>query len=382
MADHLQRARTWLTARLAEHRVQLRLCLRVTVAAVLTFCVSQLLHLPWPLWAVLTSVIVTQMSVGKSLIATIDYMIGTLGGGVYSGIVGLVLPHDTTFEIALLLALAVGPLALLASSNSRFAAAPFTAVMVLLLPTITHASPAESAFYRVLEVAVGCVTSLAVSFLVLPQTAHALIYEATARILVRMADLLPILTADLGARRADATVHHLQNHIGDAFRQLAAINIEATRERSAYLNSEPDPQPLVDVTLRLRHDIVLLGRAAVEPLPDFVLQRLAAPIDQVCGASRGFLMSCAAGLLARAGPVPRDELETALTNFDEAFAAIRSERLLRDTPTDVVERIFALGFCFEQMHEDFRALQATVCKLADVANPDEKKSAARIGEIA
>jgi uncharacterized membrane protein YccC len=381
--EHLRRARTWLIARLAERRVELRLCLRITVAAVLTFCVSQVLHLPWALWAVLTSVIVTQMSVGKSLIATVDYMIGTLGGGIYSGIIGLLLPHSTNLEIALSLAVAVGPLSLLASSNSRFAAAPFTAVMVFLLPTITHASPLDSAFYRVIEVAVGCATSLCVSFLVLPQSANSLIYEATARILVRMADLLPILAEDLRGARSGMTVHKLQDHIGNAFRQLAAINIEAMRERSAYLNSGPDPQPLIDVTLRLRHDIVLLGRAAVEPLPDFVLARLQGPITQVCDAGRGFLVSCAAALTARVGPAPLEELETALANFSAAFAALRRDGVLRDMPTDSAERIFALGFCFEQIRGDFKASQTNVCKLARVASPDAaKKPDAKIEEIA
>jgi uncharacterized membrane protein YccC len=381
--DRLRRARTWLTARLAERRVQLRLCLRITVAAVLTYCISQLLHLPWALWAVLTSVIVTQMSVGKSLIATIDYMIGTLGGGVYSGIVGLLLPHTTNLEIALSLALAVGPLALLASSNSRFAAAPFTAVMVLLLPTMTHASPLDSAFYRVVEVALGCVTSFAVSFLVLPQSAHGLIYDATARILVRMADLLPILTEDLRVPRPETPAHALQRHIGDAFRQLATINIEATRERSVYLNSEPDPQPLTDVTLRLRHDLVLLGRAAIEPLPVFVLERLEAPITQICVASRRFLISCAAALTARVGPAPLDEFDIALANFSDAFAAMRRDGVLRNLATDVAERVFALGFCFEQMHADFESLAASICKLSRLPTPGEtKKTDLKIGEIA
>ncbi|MGC1109986.1 MAG: FUSC family protein, partial [Methylovirgula sp.] len=67
-----------LAARIRGLRVQLRLCLRMSVAAVLTYLLSQALHLPLPLWAVLTSVIVTQMSVGKSLKATVDYMEGTL----------------------------------------------------------------------------------------------------------------------------------------------------------------------------------------------------------------------------------------------------------------------------------------------------------------
>ncbi|MGB6655833.1 MAG: FUSC family protein, partial [Methylovirgula sp.] len=82
-----------LAARIRGLRVQLRLCLRMSVAAVLTYLLSQALHLPLPLWAVLTSVIVTQMSVGKSLKATVDYMEGTLGGAVYSGIVGALFPQ-------------------------------------------------------------------------------------------------------------------------------------------------------------------------------------------------------------------------------------------------------------------------------------------------
>lgn len=377
------RARIWLLARLAEWRVQLRLSLRITVAAALTYAISQMLHLPWALWAVLTAVIVTQMSVGKSLIATIDYMIGTLGGGIYSGIVGLILPHDTNLEIALTLAVAVGPLSLLASSNSRFAAAPFTAVMVLLLPTVTHATPLQSAFYRVIEVAVGCMTALAVSLLVLPQRAHSLVYDAAAKILIRMADLLPVLLADLKTSRPDTPAQKLQSNVGEGFRKLAAINIEAARERSAYLNSDPDPQPLIDVTLRLRHDIILLGRAAVEPLPPLVLERLEVPIEQFCLAAREFLISCAAALTARIEPAPLDALDQALADFDAAFAGIRRDRLLQNVATDTVERIFALGFCFEQMHADLAVLGTTADKIKRGPGPtDTKKADAKLEEIA
>jgi uncharacterized membrane protein YccC len=380
--EFLTRARSWISARLAERRVQLRLCLRITVAAVLTFYISELLHLPWALWAVLTAVIVTQMSVGKSLIATVDYMIGTLGGGIYSGIVGVLLPHDTNLEIMITLAVAVGPLSLLASSSSRFAAAPFTAVMVLLLPTITHASPLQSAFFRVIEVAVGCGTALAVSFLVLPQRAHSLVYDATAKILLQMADLLPVLGADLRERRPDTPAYKLQDRIGAAFQKLVLINVEAARERAAYLHSDPDPQPLIDVTLRVRHDIVMMGRAAIEPLPPLVLQRLDAPIEQFILAAREFLISCAAALTARVGPATLDQIDTALASFSEAFAGIRREHLLQNVPTDTVERVFALGFCFEQMRSDLATLETSIFKIARVPKPGAKKSDAKLSEIA
>ena len=87
-------ATSWsqLRAWSARHDVELRLCLRSTTAAVLTLAVAHLLNLPIALWAVLTAVILTQISVGGSLKATTDYLIGTLGGAVYAGAIGAVIP--------------------------------------------------------------------------------------------------------------------------------------------------------------------------------------------------------------------------------------------------------------------------------------------------
>ena len=57
----------WLRGALRERDAELRLCLRVTIAATLSLAVSHLLNLPLALWTVLTAVILTQMSVGRSL---------------------------------------------------------------------------------------------------------------------------------------------------------------------------------------------------------------------------------------------------------------------------------------------------------------------------
>ncbi|MEI9915039.1 MAG: hypothetical protein WDN29_03735 [Methylovirgula sp.] len=152
-----------------------------------------------------------------------------------------------------------------------------------------------------------------------------------------------MLVADLNAPQADTPAHRLQRHVGDAFQKLAAINIEAARERSAYLHSDPDPQPLIDVTLRLRHDIVLLGRAATEPLPPFILERLAQPIEQFVVAVREFLISAAAALNARAEAAPIAQIDAAFANFSEAFAALRRAQLLQNLPTDTGRAHFRLG---------------------------------------
>src|SRR5262249_22130500 len=145
------------------------------------------------LWAVLTAVILTQLSVGRSVKATTDYFTATVGAAIYAGVVGTLVPHAD--EISLLAVLAIAPAALLAALNTRFSAAPFTVVLVLLAPTITHAAPFASALDRVMEVAVGGVIGLLVSILVFPARAYDLVIEVAAQILEIMARLLPALFA-------------------------------------------------------------------------------------------------------------------------------------------------------------------------------------------
>jgi uncharacterized membrane protein YccC len=59
--------RTWtkLSRRLPLSRTQFGLGLRITVAALAALALAEALRLRLPLWAVLTAVIVTQMSVGR-----------------------------------------------------------------------------------------------------------------------------------------------------------------------------------------------------------------------------------------------------------------------------------------------------------------------------
>src|ERR1700737_3862334 len=78
----------------AQHRAELRFCLRVSVSAVLALAVAQVLELPLALWTVLTAVILTQISVGGSLKATLDYLASTIGGAVYAGPGGALIPHS------------------------------------------------------------------------------------------------------------------------------------------------------------------------------------------------------------------------------------------------------------------------------------------------
>ena len=351
-------------ARVHHRRVQLALSIRVTIAALVALALAQFLQLPLPLWAVLTAVIVTQMSVGRSLKATFDYLVGTLGGAIYGGAIGVVIPHSSEIALLAVLALAVAPLTFIAAINPRFSVAPVTAIIVLLIPILTNATPAASALDRVMEVAIGGITGLIVSFFLLPSNAHPLVAAAAARTLDQMARALGELVAGLTHGLDMDSLHRIQDGIGQALVQMNAVGAEAEHERSAGLAVGPDTGPLMRTLLRLRHDLVMVGRAAITPLPEAFAKRLTSPIANLGAAFADYLRASGAALLARQGPPSLNAVGSALDAFADEMAALRREGLTRSLPADAAEHFFALGFVFEQMHNNVKDLERCVAEWA------------------
>jgi uncharacterized membrane protein YccC len=364
-------ARHWarLPPLLRRHRVQLALSIRVTIAALVALALAQLLQLPLPLWAVLTAVIVTQMSVGRSLMATFDYLVGTLGGAVYGGAIGVLIPHASEIALLAVLALAVTPLAFIAAINPRFSVAPITAIIVLLIPTMTHASPFASALDRVIEVALGGVTGLVVSFLLLPASAHPQVVEAAARTLDEMARALGELLAGVTQGLDVEVLHRIQDGIGQALVHMNVVGAEAERERSTRLAPGPDTGPLLRTLLRLRHDLVIIGRAATIPLPEPLMSRVAAPLAQIGKAFADYFRAGGAALQGGRSPPSLEAVASALDAYAAEIAALRREGLTRGLPGDVAERFFALGFALEQMHSNFKDLERCVGERAGTSTP-------------
>jgi uncharacterized membrane protein YccC len=366
-----------LGAWMRDHRAQLRLSLRVTVSALAALALAQYFQLALPLWAVLTAVIVTQMSVGRSLKATLDYLVGTLGGAIYGGVLGVLVPHESEIALLAVLAIAVAPLALIATMEPRLNVAPVTAIIVLLVPTITHASQIGSAIDRVLEVALGGVTGLIVSFFLLPSNAYALAIEAAADTLDRLAEALNQLLAGLTEGLDVDALHRIQDGIGLALAHLSGVGGEAERERAARLVMSPDTGPLRRTLLRLRHDVVMIGRAAAVPLPEALRGRLEAPLQRIAEAIGDYMHASAAALRARRDPPAFDPVESALDAFMAEITALRHEGLTRGLPSEDAERFFALGFAFEQMRPNFRDLERCV---AEWAHSPERAGLSRAGQ--
>ena len=337
-------------------KTQLALALRLAVAAVTAYAIARALHLMLPLWAVLTSLIVTQMSVGRSLKATRDYMLGTIGGAVYGGAIAMLIPHSGEGGLLLLLLLVVAPTAFIGAINPSLSAATVTAVIVLLVPAMNHANPLDSTIDRLFEVTVGAFTGLAVSFLVLPSRAISQIRIGAAQLLELLAAAFAELLAGLTRGLDNDALHRIQDGIGTAVASLHTIGLEAERERTAHLSSGPDTGPLLRTIQRLRHDVVMIGRASVVPLPANVQARLARPLSEVSKAIVDYMRAAAVSLRNGGGDVDIRPVDAALQSYAAEVAAIRSEGLIRGVPADVAERFFALGFSLEQMRQNLNDL--------------------------
>jgi hypothetical protein len=116
--------------------------------------------------------------------------------------------------------------------------------------------------------------------------------------------------------------------------------------------------------LRLRHDLVMIGRAAAVPLPELFQARLGPPLARVVETAADYLRAGRAALAAHRNSPPLDAVEAALDAGAAEIATARRERLTRDLPDDVVERIFALGFVLEQLHQNFVDLARCVTEFA------------------
>jgi uncharacterized membrane protein YccC len=355
--------------------VQLSLSIRVTTAALVSLALAQLLQLPLPLWSVLTAIIVTQMSVGRALKATFDYLVGTLGGAIYGAAIAVLLPHSNEIALLAVLAVAVAPLALLAAIKPSLSVAPVTAIIVLLVPEMTHASPIASALDRVYGVALGGFTGFFVSVLLLPSNAHPLVINAAARTLDQIARALGELLAGLTQGLDVDALHRIQDGIGQALTQMNVVGAEAERERSAGLAVGPDTGPLLRTSLRLRHDLVMIGRAVANPLPEVFGTRMELPLKNVGVAIADYLRGSGAALRAHRGPPSLSAVDAALDAYTAEIAALRREGLTRSLTGDEAEYFFALGFALEQMHSNCKDLERCVTEWAGSYKPARGKSA-------
>jgi uncharacterized membrane protein YccC len=307
------------------------------------------------LWVVLTAMIVTQTSLGRTVKVAIDYFAGTILGALWGGLVTLLAPQAGETAQLVALGLALLPLALLTAAQPRYAAAPITAAIVLLMSQGTALSPVASVLERLTEVGLGGSVGLIVSMLLVPSSAFQHVRGTAADALDEMSKTASGLSDGFGKGLDIDTARSLQAPIGPLLAEIAATVGEADREKRLRAGSE-EPGPLLRSLLRLRHDLVMVGRAVEQPLPAVL-----APAFIAAGRAIEDYFKLSADALRVGQPAPPlDTVDTSVAKCSMAVAAARQEGNLRGLSSDELEHLFAMGFALEQMRRNFGDLNRCI----------------------
>jgi uncharacterized membrane protein YccC len=223
---------------------------------------------------------------------------------------------------------------------------------VLLSPTGHQTSPIFFTLDRIGEIGLGSVVALAVSLFVLPARAHNILAQTTGRLVALLADFFVLILTGLTKPVDGAEVRRLQIATRRTIVQLETIAEEARRERSSRLTDDPDPDPIVRTSLRVRNDVILMARAAIEPLPAAVGERLQSALNGVGAAGGVWLRGLSEAFATRGPPPALDNFDAALRAYRNEIAALRHDGTLRALPVESVGRIFALGFALDQLREN------------------------------
>jgi uncharacterized membrane protein YccC len=337
---------------------ELRHGVRIAAAGVLSFALAQALALPQGYWAVFTAVLVVQGSVGGSLKASVDRLVGTLLGAAYGAVIATLVPHNDALMMGVALTISLTPLAFLSAFKPSYRVAPLTAVILLLGSAGTTEGPFLAAALRTIEVSLGGLVGMAVSLLLLPARAHALLGEAANRVLQRLAQLLTDLIAGLIAPSDASAILARNDEVRLALTALENISDEAARERRNYLSEDSDPEPVTRTLRRLRHDLVLIGRVAAQPLPPAVRERLALPLTELATVAAEFLRGIGRAFATRDPPPSFDALTAAMARVLAEIEEVKGE-----------ETLIALRFAFEQLQRNLKDLTRRAQEFARVRMP-------------
>ena len=117
------------------------------------------------------------------------------------------------------------------------------------------------------------------------------------------------------------------------------------------VSDERDPEPVIRTLYRVRHDLVMIGRAAARPLPAKLRPALEAPLEAVRRDGGAMLRGISTGLESKAKAPALESFQASL----KAFAAALDEAGAK-IPRDEAGRLFTLRFALEQLGEDLRDL--------------------------
>lgn len=341
-------------------QAELRHAARVSVAVGAAFAISAILHLPQGYWAVFTAVIVVQTSIGGTLAASKDRLIGTVVGGL-AGAAATYLRSNTLLQEGVVLSLTIAILAFGAAVRPSLKVAPITAAIVLIGQT-KGMPPLEAAAWRVAEIILGSIIGLAATLFVFPARAHGSVVQQSAKTMLQIAELLDLYKRRLGGEPVLEEVDEAHAAIRRSLASLETVMAEAKREASSRLSPVVASESLPRTIWRVRNDTVTVERALSRPLPSAVFDKLGQPAMDMLAAERDAMTGFARAIEAD-DPADRSGLDAAHGAFQKSVEEFRGAGLTRALGFDTAARVFGLIFAIENLYGNLRDLADRVDEL-------------------
>ena len=263
------------------------------------------LDLPQGYWAVFTTLIVMQASIGGTVGASVDRMYGTVLGAVVGGGAAALRSFSpfglSPVGLGLALVLSAGITAYVAMLRPNMKVAPVTAA-IMLLSSSGKLGPLHAAAYRVVEIGIGSVIGVAATLLIFPARSRAVVAERTGAVLASMAELLGHYATWLERAEVEPieALHPLHDRIRTEIGTVEQAVDDTERERAARLGYH-HLSPATPRTLwRVRSEAVAIGRALRTPWPAELRARLSEPGARMLRADAAFLEACRVALRANA----------------------------------------------------------------------------------
>ncbi len=353
-ADHSLTIVAPIRKALTANAANLRQIARIMVGTSAAFAAYKALGLHEGYWSVFTVLIVMQGSIGGTLGAATDRLLGTLIGALLGGL-GAALQRTATIEVGLVLVTVTGIAAFVAAIRPRLRIAPVTAA-IMLLSAPPGASVQDFVRDRVIEIGIGGIIGVLASMLVFPARSHGLVIARTVAVLGHVARMLREQARALTAGEA------LPSSPDHAALRLALGNVElamkdADRERASRLADHRIPAAVPRTLWRVRNDLVLIGRALDEPLPGAAMAALATPAGAMLEAHALVAANCAVALTAGT-TVDRGEATASYRGFGLALDAFRGSAAATTLDFEASGRVFGLAFAAGRLHRDLLDLAA------------------------
>ncbi len=351
----------------AARRAEFRHAIRVSVAVGAAFALGEVFRLPQAYWAVFTAVIVVQTSVGGTLTASFERLVGTVVGGLI-GVAAAYLRARTVVEEGLALSAAIAVAAFAAAVRPSLRVAPITAAIVLVGGATVRMDPLVAAAWRVAEILIGSVVGVAATLLVFPARAGGAVLQRAAQTMTQLAALFALFASRLGGPQDEAEIHRAHQAIRKSLAQVEQAQDEAARESQSGLSRAQIPEGLLRSLRRISNDAVMVGRALAQPLPEAVRAGLG-PSAQGLLTAAGEQLETLAAAVRSGAPVEDDRMAQPRAAFEDAVEHVRAARLTTEMTFDAAARVFGLVFALESLAGNLSDLGDRVAEAEHQARP-------------